>query len=124
MSFELTTPPLAACTSKIYRPEGDTTGLRRVNNDVSRVAVWACPMPQVTRIALDRAVGAAGYILANHDTVYVGETKNGFSRPNSSNRWSLFTLLARQRHSAGLPKSGHRAAPVTAVQSESVITVH
>ena len=80
MSSIFQLPALAACTSKIYRPEGDTTGLRRIYNDASRVAVWACPMPQVSRIALDRAVGAAGYLLANHNTVYVGETKNGFSR--------------------------------------------
>jgi hypothetical protein len=72
--------PLAACTSKIYRPEGGITGLRRIHNGASRVAVWACPMPLVARIALDRAIGVAAYILASHDTVYIGETKNGFSR--------------------------------------------
>jgi hypothetical protein len=80
MSFVSQKLSPAACTSKVFRPDGGITDLRRINNDVCRVAVWTCPMPQVSRIALDRPVGVAAYILACHNRAYVGETKNGFSR--------------------------------------------
>ena len=68
--------PLQACTSKITRFAGGITGLRLIQNDASRIAVWAFPIADAACMALPRAVGPAAYALLSHDMIYLGETGN------------------------------------------------
>jgi hypothetical protein len=70
----------SVCTTNISRPGGGISGFRHVHNRASRVAVWVFPMTRVADIVLAKAAMPAAYILADHQTAYLGETNHFGSR--------------------------------------------
>jgi hypothetical protein len=65
----------AACTN-VHRPLGGIQGLREVHDDVGRLSVSAFPFAMVKDMSMTRAAVPACYILADHNTAYIGETGN------------------------------------------------
>jgi predicted GIY-YIG superfamily endonuclease len=74
--FNINTATEPAYSSNIHRPRGDITGLRQVQDDVSRLSVVAFPAAMITDIVPSQSVVAACYILADHEKAYIGETGN------------------------------------------------
>jgi hypothetical protein len=70
----------SVCTTNIRRPGGDISGFRHIHNGASRVAVWVFPMTRVADIVLAKASMPAAYILADHQSAYLGETNHFGSR--------------------------------------------
>lgn len=65
-----------ACTSNVHRPMGGIAGLREVHDDVGRLTVSAFPFAMVKDIQSTLGAVPACYILADHATAYIGETRN------------------------------------------------
>jgi hypothetical protein len=63
-----------ACRNKVYRPMGGIDGVREIKDDVSRLIVAAFPFAMVKDLPLARAIMPATYILADHGSVYIGES--------------------------------------------------
>jgi hypothetical protein len=66
----------SSCTSIVHRTAGGITGVREVFDDASRLRVCAFPYSMVRNIAASKAAVAACYILADHFSVYIGESNN------------------------------------------------
>jgi predicted GIY-YIG superfamily endonuclease len=64
------------CTNIVHRPLGGIASYREIHDDVSRLSVAAFPMAMAKDIAAAKAAMAAAYILADHETAYIGETAN------------------------------------------------
>jgi predicted GIY-YIG superfamily endonuclease len=73
--FSITNSVQAACTN-VHRPMGGIDGLREVHDDVGRLTVSAFPVGMVKDMSMARSCVPACYILADHCTVYIGETGN------------------------------------------------
>ena len=67
-------------TSIIHRPAGGIVGVREVFDDASRLAVWSFPTAHARDLLVAKSSVTACYILAGHDTVYLGETNNLYRR--------------------------------------------
>lgn len=65
-----------ACTSNVHRPMGGIAGLREVHDDVGRLTVSAFPFAMVKDVPSPLGAVPACYILADHATAYIGETRN------------------------------------------------
>ena len=78
--FNTQNPTLNSCTSIIHRPAGGIAGVREVFDDASRLAVWSFPMAHARDLLVGKSSVTACYILAGHDTVYLGETNNLYRR--------------------------------------------
>jgi hypothetical protein len=63
-------------TSHTYRGHGGVAEVREVSDKTARISVVAFPMALVPEIVSSEAAVAACYILADHDTIYIGETNN------------------------------------------------
>ncbi|UPJ60298.1 hypothetical protein [Bradyrhizobium sp. 192] len=63
-----------ACSNKVYRPLGGIAGVREIRDDVGRLIVAALPFAMVRDLPLARANMPATYILADHASVYIGES--------------------------------------------------
>ena len=60
----------------VHRPLGGIAGYREIHDDVSRLSVAAFPMAMAREIAAARVAMPSAYILADHETAYIGETGN------------------------------------------------
>jgi hypothetical protein len=78
--FNAQNSALNSCTTIIHRAAGGIAGVREVFDDASRLAVWSFGMARAREIVTPRASMPACYILASHDLVYFGETKNFYRR--------------------------------------------
>lgn len=76
MSYFDTDHSTHSCTSIVHRLAGGITGVREVFDDASRLTVCAFPYSMVRNIAAGKAAVAACYILADHASVYIGESNN------------------------------------------------
>jgi hypothetical protein len=65
-----------SCTSIVHRTTGGITGVREVFDDASRLRVCAFPYSMVRNIAAGKAAVTACYILADHASIYIGESNN------------------------------------------------
>jgi predicted GIY-YIG superfamily endonuclease len=66
----------ASCATIIHRELGGITGLREIFDRRSRLAVWAFPFSAIDQFAAKLMATAAAYILADHRSIYVGESSN------------------------------------------------
>ena len=78
--FNTQNSTLNSSTSIIHRPAGGIAGVREVFDDASRLAVWSFPMAHARDLLVAKSSVTACYILAGHDTVYLGETNNLYRR--------------------------------------------
>jgi len=66
--------PNATYATMIHRDSGDIAGLRKIYDRGSRLSVWAFPVAAIDRLAPKLVAIAAAYILADHRSIYVGES--------------------------------------------------
>ena len=78
--FNTQNSTLNSCTSIIHRPAGGIAGVREVFDDASRLAVWSFPVAHARDLLVAKSSVTACYILAGHDTIYLGETNNLYRR--------------------------------------------
>jgi predicted GIY-YIG superfamily endonuclease len=65
-----------AYTNNVYRPTGGIDSLREIHDDVGRLMVSAFPFAMVKDLSLGRATVPACYILCDHATAYIGESRS------------------------------------------------
>jgi hypothetical protein len=74
--FDSTASTSNASTTIVHRPAGGIAGVREVFDDASRLSVCAFPMAMARDMIAAKSSVAACYILADHKSVYIGESNN------------------------------------------------
>jgi predicted GIY-YIG superfamily endonuclease len=71
-------PPAArtSYSSIIHREPGSITGLRKIFDRITRLSVWTFPFSMIDEFAPRLMAVPAAYILADHRSIYVGESHN------------------------------------------------
>jgi predicted GIY-YIG superfamily endonuclease len=76
MSYFDTDNSTNSSTSIVHRAAGGIAGVREVFDDASRLTVCAFPFAMVRHIVAGKAAVPACYILADHESIYIGESNN------------------------------------------------
>ena len=76
MSYFDTDNSTNSSTSIVHRAAGDIAGVREIFDDASRLKVCAFPFAMVRHIVAGKAAVPACYILADHESIYIGESNN------------------------------------------------
>ncbi len=66
----------ATCATITHREAGSIAGMREVFDRTTRLAVWAFPFSMINQFAARLTPTVAAYVLADHRSIYIGESNN------------------------------------------------
>jgi predicted GIY-YIG superfamily endonuclease len=66
----------ATCATITHREAGSISGMREVFDRTTRLSVWAFPFSMINQFAARLMPTVAAYVLADHRSIYIGESNN------------------------------------------------